>query len=264
MDIKQETGPCNNFLIRDRIENLFNYRFPKIDVIVCCSGSTVPATSNDDIRYDVQTNLLSMITVFEYAKKFGVPKIIFLSSGGAVYGNPLYLPIDESHPTSPITSYATTKLAVESYARLYSALYGIQVVSLRLANVYGKNQKSRRQGIIPIFIGKMKLGEEITLYGDGSGVRDYVHVDDVCDAIVKAMSAGLGRFEIVNIGTGIGTSTLDVVRTISRIVGVRPKIRFMPARPTDLRVNVLDVSYAAKALGWRPATPLEEGIRRCV
>lgn len=205
-----------------------------------------------------------MITIFDYAKKFSVPKIIFLSSGGAVYGNPLYLPIDENHPTSPITSYATTKLAIESYAKLYSTLYGIQIVSLRLANVYGKNQKSQQQGIIPIFISKMKLGKEIIVYGDGSNIRDYVHIDDVCNAIVKAMSARLSKFEIINVGTGTGTSTLDVIQTISRIVGVRPRIKFMPARPTDLRMNILDVNHAMKVLDWRPTTPLAEGIQRCV
>lgn len=264
LDIKQKTEPRNDFLICDKIENLFNYQFPKLDVIVCCSGSTIPATSNDDVKYDVQANLLSMITVFDYAKEFGVPKVVFLSSGGAVYGNPLYLPIDENHPTSPITSYATTKLAIESYAKLYSTLYGIQVVSLRLANVYGKNQKSQQQGIIPIFISKMKLGEEIIVYGDGSNIRDYVHVDDVCSAIVKAMSAKLSKFEIINVGTGTGTSTLDVIQTISRIVGACPKIKFMPARLADLHINILDVKYAMKVLDWRPMTPLVEGIQRCV
>lgn len=146
-------------MIHDNIKNIFNYDLFGIDAIVCCAGSTIPAISNDNVSYDIQTNLLDAIALLDYAKKLNVPKVIFLSTGGAIYGEPIYLPIDEKHPISPITSYAVTKFAIENYAKLYNKLYGIQTVALRLSNVYGTNQKQMAQGIIPIFISHIRNNE---------------------------------------------------------------------------------------------------------
>jgi UDP-glucose 4-epimerase len=206
--------------------------------------------------------VISTLHLLQAAKKAGVKKVIFFSSGGTVYGVPQRIPISENHPTDPICSYGIQKLAIEKYLKLFHHLYGLDYAVMRMSNPYGERQRPlASQGAVAVFLYKAMLREPIEIWGDGSVTRDYVHVSDVA-GVIPVLVRYSGKHKIFNIGSGKGTSLLELIKIAETITGDSIEVRFRPARPFDVPVNILDISLAKRALSWTPAVDLEEGARR--
>jgi UDP-glucose 4-epimerase len=232
------------------------------DVVIHLISTTVPATSNLDPVFDIQSNVVLTVKLLQACVAAGVKKVIFSSSGGTVYGIPQTLPIPESHPTNPISSYGITKLMTEKYLALFSHLYGIEYLVLRTANAYGERQNpQRKQGVITVFLWRLKHEESIRIWGDGSVVRDYIYVQDVAEACVQAAGKDT-ESHIFNIGSGVGRSLTEILDLLSQVTGLAPKLEWAVARPLDVPANVLTISLAQQQLGWQPTTDLYTGIQR--
>jgi UDP-glucose 4-epimerase len=227
-------------------------------------GTTLPKGSNDDPVHDLESNLLTTVQLLELARHADVKKIVFASSGGTVYGVPTVVPIPEDHVTQPLCSYGIHKLAIEQYLRLYQSLYGIDYCVLRLANPFGERQRpDASQGAVAVFLDRALRGEEIVVWGDGSTVRDYVYVGDVATAFCRAARYS-GEHKVFNIGSGHGLSVNELISSIETFLGRKISRRYLPGRPFDVPVNVLDVSRAAVHLGWYPQNSFCDGLRRTV
>jgi len=230
------------------------------DVIFHLITMSVPQSSNDNPIYDVQSNLLGTIEMLSIAVKCGVKKIIFPSSGGTIYGIPEVNPIPETHSTNPICSYGITKLAIEKYLSLYERLFGLDYQILRIANPFGEGQKINSiQGAVGVFTGKAIREESVEIWGDGSVVRDYIHVKDVSRAFVKAMDYS-GSTRIFNIGSGIGKSLNQVLDSIEKSIGKPIDRVYMDARAVDIPLNILDNQLAKSELSWDLTVNFDEGI----
>ena len=233
-----------------------------MDVVIHLVSTTLPKSSNEDPIYDVQSNLGASLRVLQSMVKHGVKKIVFISSGGTIYGTPEYLPLDERHPTNPRVSYGITKLAIEKYLHLFADLHGIKPVILRVSNPFGAHQRvESAQGAVTAFIHRAKAGKPIEIWGDGTVTRDYLHVSDVAEAFLKALDYE-GSRTVFNIGSGRGTTLNEIVAVIGGILGRTLEKTHLPSRPFDIPSNVLDVALAKKELGWSPDLTLEEGIRK--
>ncbi len=232
------------------------------DIIFHLVSTTLPRSSNENPVYDIETNIIGTLHLLDAARKSGVRKVIFISSGGTIYGIPQILPIPESHPTDPVCSYGIGKLAIEKYLSLYNLLHDLDYCVLRLANPFGERQRiSAAQGAVTVFLDKALRGEKIEIWGDGSVVRDYFYVSDAVSALVKAMTYH-GDSRVFNIGSGSGLSLNDILVSIEQLLG-RPVSRtYLSPRPFDVPKNVLDISLASRALGWRPQVPYSEGLAR--
>jgi UDP-glucose 4-epimerase len=232
------------------------------DTVFHLASTTLPKTSNEDPARDVETNVAGTIGVLQKCVRERVRKVVFVSSGGTVYGRPSWLPIPEDHPTNPDCSYGITRLAIEKYLALFHALHGLDYVILRPSNAYGARQDPYGpQGAVTIFLGKALAGETINVWGDGEIVRDYLHVEDLVEGVCRAAERS-GSPRIYNLGSGIGHSLNDLLQTIERILGRKVAVRHEPKRVFDVAANILHSERAEIELGWRARISLEEGIRR--
>jgi UDP-glucose 4-epimerase len=233
-----------------------------VDVVIHLVSTTLPKSSNDDPVFDVQSNLISTLQLLDAMVASRVPKIVFISSGGTVYGNPVYLPIDEKHPTDPHVSYGITKLAIEKYLLMYQRLHGIKANILRVANPFGERQRvETAQGVISVFLSKAIQHQPIEIWGDGSVSRDYIYIGDVAEAFVRAIGYD-GAKSVFNICSGVGTSLNEVIEMLERVVDHELVRQYRPARAFDVPVNVLDNSLARQEFGWVPLVTLESGIMK--
>ena len=233
-----------------------------VDAVIHLVSTTLPKSSNDDPIYDVQSNLVATLQMLNLMVAKGVKKIVFISSGGTVYGNPCYLPIDEKHPTEPLVSYGITKLAIEKYLLMYQRLHGIKAVILRVSNPFGDRQRiETAQGAVAAFLSKALRSMPIEIWGDGSVQRDYLYIGDVADAFARAVAYD-GPHSVFNISSGKGTSLNEVIRLIERVTGVSVEKSYQPGRAFDVPVSVLDNALASCELGWSPKVSLEDGITR--
>lgn len=209
--------------------------------------------------FDADVNILGSIQVLEGARAAGVARVVFAASGGTLYGDPDRLPVSEGAPHRPLSPYGVSKKAVIDYLAAYRRLYGLEYCALALANVYGPRQDPHGEaGVVAIFAGHLLAGEDVTIYGDGSQTRDFVFVDDVVDAFVRATEAGDGL--VVNVGTGTETSVNALYATMARAAGVdRSPVSGAP-RPGELARSCLDRGRALVRLGWKPWTTLEDGV----
>lgn len=233
-----------------------------IDTVIHLISTSLPKTSNDDPAYDVQSNVIETLFMLEKCVELGVKKVVFISSGGTVYGRPLQLPIAENGPTDPECSYGITKLTIEKYLALYHHLHGLDYVVIRPSNPYGSRQNPHGiQGAIPVFLGKVAKGEPIEIWGDGSVVRDYLYIDDLIDGICRAAFTP-SQDRIFNLGSGKGLSLNEIVAAITVVTGCDVPVIYKPGRPFDVPAIYLDISRAARQLGWQPVTSLESGIKQ--
>ena len=238
--------------------------FTDCDIIFHLACATLPCTSNANIQYDISSNVLGSLRIFDKAVAAGVKKIIFSSSGGTVYGEPEKLPISETHPTNPICSYGITKLAIEKYLSLYTKMYGIQTCSLRVSNPFGEYQRvNSKQGVIPIFCNKALKGQEIEIWGDGSVSRDFIYVSDVINAFIKAIACEKDSL-VLNIGAGKSKSLKDILAAISDILNCKLNVKYMNKRKFDVNENLLDISLAKVELGWSAEVQFEEGLQKMI
>jgi UDP-glucose 4-epimerase len=231
-----------------------------MDVVLHLVSTTLPKSSNDDPIYDVQSNLVATLQLLNAMVAQKVKKIVFISSGGTVYGNPSYLPIDEKHPTEPLVSYGITKLAIEKYLLMYQGLHGIKANIMRVSNPFGNRQRvETAQGAVAVFLSKAIQGQPIEIWGDGSVSRDYLYVSDVAEAFCKAVTYD-GSKSVFNISSGQGTSLNDVIGLIERVLGAPIARNYRPGRAFDVPVSILNNTLARDELGWSPKISLEEGI----
>jgi UDP-glucose 4-epimerase len=235
-----------------------------IDAVMHLVSTTLPKGSNDDPVYDVQSNVVATLQMLEAMVRAKVSRIVFISSGGTVYGTPGYLPIDEAHPTEPLVSYGITKLMIEKYLRIYQHLHGIRPVILRVANPYGERQRiETSQGAIGVFVHRALAGEPIEIWGDGSVTRDYIHVQDVADAFALALYYE-GADTCFNVSSGVGVSLNEIVEMLGDVLGRRIAVNYKPGRPFDVKLNVLSNALARRELVWAPRVALRAGLERTV
>jgi len=233
-----------------------------IDVVFHLISSTVPKTANDNPLFDVRSNLVDSLILFECCIARKVRKIVYVSSGGTVYGRPVALPVPETHPTEPECFYGVTKLAVEKYLALFGKEHGLDYAILRPSNPYGAGQDPHGpQGFIGVLCWKALSDEETVIWGDGGVVRDYVHVTDVADALVRAGTQPTPE-RIYNIGCGVGVSLNQVVHIMETMNRKPLRIRYEGARSFDIPAIYLDATRARTRLLWEPTIDLSDGISR--
>ena len=227
------------------------------------AAQMVITRSVDDPIFDAQENILGSLNVILNCVRFGVKRIIYASSGGAVYGEPQYLPVDEKHPVNPLSQYGISKHTVEHYLYLYGLQYGLNYVVLRYPNVYGPRQNpSGEAGVVAIFAGQILRGEQPTIFGSGDKTRDYTHVFDVVAANLLAMEQGNNA--IYNIGTGIETSDREMFDTLAKVLGYSGNPLYAPVRTGEIYRICLDATKAQKELGWQAQFSLEQGLLQTV
>jgi len=219
--------------------------------------------SVQDPAFDAEVNVVGTLRVLGYCRRSGVRRLIFASTGGAIYGEPKYLPMDENHPIAPLAPYGASKFAAEQFLRLQALTEGLTCVVLRYANVYGPRQDPHGEaGVVAIFAAAMLQGRTPTIYGDGTQTRDFVYVGDVAAANLLALERSPDG--PVNIGTGIGTSVNDLCSILAGLAGFTRKPLYAPARAGEVHTCYLDNARARQELGWLPATDLREGLARTV
>jgi UDP-glucose 4-epimerase len=252
LDIR-EAAALAELVARERPEVVFHLA-AQIDV----------RKSIEDPAFDASINVGGTANLLEAARAAGSPRIVFVSTGGAIYGEGegQRLPLDESTPIAPLSAYGQSKFAAEGYLALYERLYGLSGVSLRLGNVYGPRQDPLGEaGVIAIFCGRLRAGERPTVFGDGTQTRDYIYVGDV---VAAALAAAASEFSgPINIGSGIETDVMELARLLSEIGGVddfEPELA--PPRAGEVQRISLDASRAERELGWRAKTSIEAGLRQ--
>jgi len=240
-------------LIRDERPDVLNHHAAQMDV----------RRSVADPVFDAQVNVLGTIGLLEAGRQAGVRKVLFVSSGGAVYGEQETFPAPESHSTWPVSPYGVSKRSGELYAFFYQAAYGMPFVAFRYANVYGPRQDPHGEaGVVAIFSGKMLRGEPVTVNGDGKQTRDYVFVGDV--ARMSRLALETEATGPVNVGTGIETDVNTLAAALLEASGGDSEMRHGPAQPGEQRRSVVDATRAAEEFGWHPEVSLREGLRQTV
>jgi UDP-glucose 4-epimerase len=235
------------------------------DVVIHLVGTADPERSNVDPLGDLAANTGTTISLMNLARDAGVRRIVFASSGGTVYGPSLWEQIPESAPTNPISAYGVSKLAAEKYIAALGRLYEIEHRVLRIANPYGPGQShTRHQGLIGVAIGRALRSAAFEIWGDGSVVRDFVYIDDVAQAFVRAVAYD-GPQSVFNVGSGVGVSVRHAVEYIYEACGAdRSLISFRPGRAADVSRNVLASDLIAAETGWRPRVSWAQGITRTI
>jgi len=214
-------------------------------------------------QHDARINILGSIALLEACRRHGVRKVIYASTGGAIYGEGRFLPATEDHPVHPEAPYGASKYTVEHYLYIWRLLHGLDFTVLRYPNVYGPRQNPHGEaGVNAIFIGLMLEGERPRIFGDGEQVRDYLYVGDVVEANRLALDRGSGA--VVNLGTGVGTSVNQIFRTLRALLGFEGEAIYDAARPGEVQRIYLDASRAREVLGWEPRVPFVEGLERTV
>lgn len=234
-----------------------------VDLIFHLVSTTLPSSSNHNPRLDLDENVSVTLGLLDRVVAQTIPsKVIFLSSGGTVYGVPKMIPIPEDHPTDPLCAYGIGKLAIEKYLALYQYLHGLDYLVLRLANPYGPGQSlGRGQGVIPVFLFNALHRKPLELWGDGSVERDYLYISDLVEALLTAMCYQ-GEERIFNIGSGKGHTLNDLIHIIGQIIGETMEPIFFSGRPCDVPKNVLNNQRAQQELGWQPKISLVEGMMK--
>jgi UDP-glucose 4-epimerase len=232
------------------------------DYAIHLVSSTLPADSNLNPVYDVESNLVSSLYFIEECIKNKITKIIFISSGGTVYGIPNSVPINELHPTHPTCSYGIIKLAIEKYLSLYKELKDLDYTILRLSNPFGERQNPRlTQGLISHLLYKIKNNEIIEIWCNGKVIRDYFYIKDGVKSVYKAMNYE-GNLNLFNISSGKGLSINEILEKFKKVLKLNFEVKYLPPRKFDVPVNILDNTLARKYLKWKPDTNFAEALKR--
>lgn len=257
--------------VRTQVERIEGDFVNRVDVrkalhgcgtVIHLVSATLPSSSNENPAYDIEANVIASLNLLEEVRKAGVGRVLFISSGGTVYGPAVCLPIDEDHPTEPACSYGIGKLVIEKYLALYQRLHGLSSAVLRFSNPYGERQNpAAAQGAVAVFLGRVQRGEPIDLWGDGSAVRDYLYIQDGVRAFRLVMENPEAS-GVYNVGRGEGTSLLELIEAIRRVTGMPVQVNHLSGRPLDVPANVLDSGRLARAVGWSANTDLDAGLAR--
>jgi len=232
-----------------------------IEIVIHLICSTVPATSNLDPEEDIKSNILSTIRLLENMRKKNIRRMVYLSSGGTVYGNVDENLVFEDHPLNPICSYGVVKLTVEKYLFMYQQLYGFVPTIIRPSNPYGPRQgRTGLQGLIGTFLNKIVAGDPIEIWGNGEIVRDHFFITDLAQAVLMAIERGATG--IFNVGSGQGYSINQILLTLKEIQPFKFDVKYQEGREFDVQRVVLDISKAERTLAWQPKVSLREGIKK--
>ena len=235
----------------------------RVEVVYHLSWASFHEASLQDLQADVQANLLPSIQLLETCRWAEVQRVVFVSSGGTVYGPARLLPIPEEHPEQPVNSYGILKLAVEKYLQMFKHLYELDYAILRPTVPYGPRQNPLgRQGAVAVFTYNIAHGLPLQIWGDGSTSRDFFYISDLIDALVACASAELGEHPVFNIGGEEELGLLELAARIEVLVGRKAQIEFHPARRFDAQCIRVDTQRAREVLGWRPRISIEEGLAR--
>ena len=229
------------------------------EVIVHLAAQMDVRRSVADPSFDAQVNVVGFLNLMESARQHGLRRVIFSSTGGAIYGEQEKFPAPEDHPLHPVSPYGVAKLATEAYLFFYKVQYGIDYTALRYGNVYGPRQDPHGEaGVVAIFCGRMLEGKPCTIYGDGKQTRDYIFVGDVVRANLAAANANISG--AINVGTGIETNVNDLYHTLGTVADVTRAPEYAPARPGEQSRSVISPARAAQLLNWRPQVELAKGL----
>jgi UDP-glucose 4-epimerase len=263
---RQQVNPAARLHVVDirnaALGDVFRTETPQAVVHLAAQASVSRSVANPFL--DAEINVLGSINLFECCRRAGTRRVVYVSTGGAGYGDTDVIPTPEDHPSRPVSPYGTSKVAAELYLACWEALHGLSGVILRLANIYGPRQDPLGEaGVIAIFTDRLLRGEPCIINGDGWQTRDYVYVADVADVALRALE----RPEVtgpINIGTGIETTVVALFEALRAAAGGRGEARHGPARPGEQRRSLLDPSRARRLLGWAARVALDEGLRRTV
>jgi UDP-glucose 4-epimerase len=277
---------CNKITIFDRYETDFShitkYEFGNIsimkgnfnlesdfesitknqDIVYHLISTTIPATSNQQIAREFTENVIVTSKLLDACVKNRIEKVVFLSSGGTVYGKEKSIPLKEDTATYPISSYGIQKITIEKILYLYHYMHGLDYRIIRLANPYGPYQKPNGiLGVVTTFTYKAIIEEPITIYGDGSVIRDFIYIDDAVKGIIN-IANGESNHRIFNLGCGYGASIKDVVSSIETALGIDINVEYIPGRLVDVPINILDISLYEEIYGKLEPISLGEGIKK--
>jgi UDP-glucose 4-epimerase len=234
------------------------------DIVFHLVHGTTPYSASLDMRADLQENVVPSLALLDIVRSLGGKRVVFVSSGGTIYGPARQIPTPESAPTDPVAAYGISNLAIEKYLGLYEHLHGLDYRILRVANAFGPYQlPTKKRGIVAALISCALDSRSIEIWGDGSVVRDYVYADDVIDAL-EAAAADRSDMRIFNIGTGRGRSLRDVILAVQEHLDRTIDIVWRPGRSFDVPVSIMSIERARDMLGWRPNTAFEMGLRRTI
>ena len=251
VNVEYIKGDFNNKQLLDEI-------LADIDIVYDTIWTTIP--SNDNAIYDIESNVVPTLQLLNKCVENKIKKIIFTSSGGTIYGNPMEIPISEKHPTNPICSYGISKLTIEKYLQLYFEKYNLNYAVLRCSNPFGERQNYlRNQGLIITLLYKAIINEPFHVWGDGTVVRDYIYIKDLADAHVK-VAAYRGTEKMFNIGSGIGLSINETIHLINNTLDIKVPILYEEERKCDVEKNILNIERAKNEFNWCPEISIEEGI----
>ncbi len=262
---RKNLNPKSKFFKLDirsnKIEEIFKKE--KIEVLCHHAAQVDVRKSVENPIFDARVNIEGTLNLLNNCMKYKTKKVIFASTGGALYGEQDYFPADEDHPERPLSPYGIAKLAIEKYLYFYKKAYGLNYVSLRYANVYGPRQNPWGEaGVVAIFTQRLLSGEKAVINGDGKQTRDYVYVEDVIDSNILALD--YPKTDFFNIGTGIETDVNAIFNLLREKTGSRQKEIHGPAKKGEQKRSVLDFSKAKRLLGWSPKYSLEKGIEKTV
>ncbi len=247
-----------NIREREFLEKVFSDFRP--DIVNHHAAQINVRRSVADPVFDANINILGTLNLLELSVRYKVKRVMFASTGGAIYGEPENLPADENTPPIPISPYGVAKYAVEKYLGYYKVVYGLDYIALRYANVYGPRQNPHGEaGVVAIFCSRILSGQSCRVFGDGKQTRDYVYVEDVANANMAGVNAPCGSY---NIGTGRESSVNDLIKMLYKASGREFKVEHTPPLPEEVLRIALDIKLAKRVLDWSPTVDLEEGISR--
>ncbi len=239
------------------LENVFKVERP--DYVMHLAAQINIQNSIIDPTFDAETNIIGTLNLLRCCVKFDIKKIIYASSA-AVYGNPIYLGINEEHSEQPISFYGISKHTPEQHIKVFSELYNLKYTILRYSNAYGIRQDPKGEGgVVSIFVDKLLNKEQPIIFGDGLQTRDFIYVEDIALANLAAIHSGDG--EIINISINKPTSLIELLKTMNEIYGTNIQPIFMEAKPGDIKTSYLDNGKARRILYWKPRYSLHEGLR---
>ena len=238
------------------------YQEEQLDYITHHAAQKDVRLSVDDPIFDAKVNILGTINILQNCVKYKVKKVIFASTGGAIYGEQDFFPATEEHPQRPISPYGITKLVAEHYLFYYKTIHGLDYASLRYSNVYGPRQDPYGEaGVVAIFVQNMLNGQEPVINGDGEQTRDFVYIEDVVRANIAALSDDIQE-TVFNIGTGIEISINQIFDHLKQLINPALQKKYGPSKQGEQMRSVIDYSKAEKVLGWKPHVPLPEGLKK--
>jgi UDP-glucose 4-epimerase len=245
------------------LSTLFREHEPEVVMHLAAQSGVRPSLANP--QFDASVNVCGLLNVLECSAAVGTRKVVFASSGGTIYGTPRRIPVreDARRRSWPLSPYGISKRMAEDYLRFFRRSRGLDYTALALGNVYGPRQDPFGEaGVISIFGARLLKGEPPTIFGDGAQTRDYVYVEDVAKAFLGSIDAGSAEF--INIGSGCETTVTQLYETIATLTGFAGRPAYAPLPIGEVMRISLDVGRARKALGWAPAIPLDEGLRRTI